>query len=377
MARRDSPLRFLAISVLSAAPLFADAAPAGAAFKTLKVGMEAADLSFKRFDGGEVTLASLKEGSGSLLVFWATWSPKSEPALREAQALHEKHGAAGLRVVAVNLNRPDVGLQEQGLIEKAVQAQGLTMPVVIDPGFASSSGIGVVANPSIALLDGRGVLVWEGAGWSKSLEEELRAEVELLLGLRQPPAGDAAAAVKRHVPERKVLLNYNLGRTFLRQGNAGKARTLFEAAADADPQWAAPRVLLGHLLLAQGGADDLAQAEPHFCRACEIDPADVSALAGLGEVLLRTNRVEEAAGLFEKAHALDPAFTPAVAGRAMALTRLGRAAEARTLYDQALELNPRDAAVIAGRAECRELEGKPAEAVADYRQAVEILLGAR
>ncbi len=355
----------------AAAALLLPAPPARAAFKYLKTGMEAADFELRTLDEGEITLASLKQGPGSLLVFWATWSPKSEPALREAQRLHERFAASGLRVVAVNVNRPELGLLEREEVRKAAADLGLTLPVALDPGLATCATVGIVANPSLALLDGRGVLVWDAAGWSRAVEEGLRAQVETLLGLRQKAVEPTA---RQHSPERKALLNYNLGRSFLRQGNRAKARTQFEAAAESDAAWAAPRSLLGHLLLQQGGARDLAEAEGHFRAAVAIDGGDVSALTGLGEVLIRSGNAEEAAATLEKAHALDPAFTPAVAGRALALARLGQQGEALALFELALELNPRDAAIFAGRAECRELAGNAAEAAADYRRAVEILL---
>lgn len=362
------PASALLVSALTAA------APASAAFKYLKPGMEAADFTLQTLDDQELPLAQIKESPAALLVFWATWSPKSEFALREAQALHERYAGSGLRMVAVNLDRPEIGLQERALIEKATRGAGLTVPVALDPGLAASSSIGVVANPSFALLGARGVLVWDASGWSRSVQESLREHVEIVLGLRTTAA---AEAVKGHRPEHKALLNFNLGRTFLRQGNPGKARTLFESAAEADPAWSAPRTLLGHLLLQQPGGRGLAQAEALFRASVAIDPGDVSALAGLGETLLQANRVDEAAPFLEKAHELDAAFTPAAAGRARVLARQGRLAEALALFATALELNPRDAEILAGRAECRETEGSLAEAATDYRRAVEILLGMR
>jgi len=348
--------------------------PAQASFKYLKPGMEAADFTLRTLDDQEITPARLKESRATLLVFWATWSPKSEFPLREAQALYARYAGAGLRVVAVNLDRPDVGQRERTLIDQAVRDFGLTIPVAIDTGFALSSSVGVVAYPSLALLDERGALVWDGAGWSRSLQDSLREQLEALLGLRE---AKVAAAVKGHRPEHKALLNFNLGRTFLRQGNPGKAREFFESAAAADPAWSAPRTLLGHLALQQQGGLGLTQAEALFSAAIGIDPDDVSALAGLGDVLLLTNRVGEAAPLFEKALALDASFTPAVAGHARTLARQGRTGEAVTLFEAALELNPRDATILAGLAECRETGGNLAGAMVDYRRALEILLGAR
>jgi Flp pilus assembly protein TadD/peroxiredoxin len=347
---------------------------ATAAFKYLKPGMEAAEFTLKTLDDKEITLAGLKQSPASLLVFWATWSPKSEPAVREAQALMERHGAKGLRVVAVNVDHPDVGLRERGAIEKTVRDLGITLPVALDPGFATCSCIGIVANPSFALLDARGVLLWDAAGWSRSVSDALNEQVEIALGIRKPAE---QAVAPRYAPVHKALLNYNLGRTFMRQGNDAKARALFESAAETDPKWAAPRTLLGHIVLQQGGSRDLAQAEELFRAAVAIDPGDVSALSGLGETLLRLNRLAEAEAVLAQARSLDPAFTPAVTGHALVLARSGRHGEAIGLFEQALELNPRDAAIYAGRAECRELSGETAAASADYRRAVEILLGAR
>ena len=374
MTRLGMPQRATILVLTFLAAALAGACPATASFKYLKPGMEAAEFSLRALDDQEITLASLKTSPAALVVFWATWSPKSEPALREAQALEGRHGAAGLRVVAVNLDRPDIGLPERALIEKAARDFGLTIPVATDPGFAACASIGVVANPSFALFDARGVLVWDGAGWSRSVQESLREHVEILLGVREPPA---SKTVTGHRPDHKALLSFNLGRTFLRQGNPGKAADLFAAAAAADQAWSAPRTFLGHLLLQQPGGRGLAAAETLFRAAVAIDPGDVSALAGLGETLLLGNRLAEAAPVLEQAHALDAAFTPAVAGRARVLARQGRTAEAMTLFAAALELNPRDAAILAGRAECREADGDLAAATTDYRRALEILLGAR
>jgi tetratricopeptide (TPR) repeat protein len=363
----------VSLAVLSVAA-FGGAGPAAAAFKYLKPGMEAAEFTLKTLDEQEITLAGLKQGPAALLVFWATWSPKSGPALREAQALMERHGAAGLRVVAVNIDHPEIGLRERGAIEKSVGELGIKLPVALDPGFATSSGIGIVATPCFALLDARGILLWDAAGWSRSVGDALHEQVGIALGIRKPAEQVAA---RSYAPVHKALLNYNLGRTFMRQGNEAKARALFESAAETDPAWSAPRTLLGHIVLQQGGARDLAQAEVLFRAAVAIDPGDVSALSGLGETLLRLGRLAEAETVLAQARSIDPAFTPAVTGHALVLARSGRPGEALGLFEQALELNPRDAAIYAGRAECRELSGEAAAATADYRRAVEILLGAR
>lgn len=96
----------------------------------------------------------------------------------------------------MNLDRADLGLKERALVETTVRDLGLTISVAHDPGLgASSSCIGVVANPSLALLDARGVLAWDGAGWSQSLQDALRDQVKALLGL-----GGSAPAERSSAP---------------------------------------------------------------------------------------------------------------------------------------------------------------------------------
>lgn len=368
LQHRVLPWLAAAALALAAAPT-----PASGAFKYLKPGMEAADFTLRLLDERELPLAELKRSPATLLVFWATWSPHAEAALRFAQALATEHGGRGLRVVAVNLNRQEIGLQDRALIDKTVASLGLAVPVALDPGFVVSGAFGIVAYPSGALLDAKGVLVHDTAGWSNATAEATREGVEVLLGVRTPPA--AAAASPARAPERKALLYFNLGRSHLRQGERSKAVGSLASAAEADPAWAAPRVLLGHQLLQEGRESVLGTAEEHFRAAVALEPENVSAICGLGEVMLRTGRLDDAAGLFEKAVALDATFTPALTSRGLVMARQGRSAEALALFAAAQALNPRDAGTWAGQAESRELEGNLREAAADYRKAVEILLG--
>jgi tetratricopeptide (TPR) repeat protein len=348
---------------------------AAAAFKFLKPGMPAADFSFRTLDDREITLATIKQSPASLIVFWATWSPRSEQALRDAQGFLERYGARGLAVVALNTDRAVAGLRPREAADKAMAAWGVTLPVAIDEGLATSTSFGVVASPAAALLDAQGVLVHEVSSWSKAAADGCREQIEALLGLR--PAAPQAAQARGPQPAHRALLSYNLGRNLLRQGERAKAIDMLDSAAQADAGWAPPRTLLGHLLLQEGTEESRRRAEELFRDATRLDPADVAALSGLGEALLAAGRFEEAAAALEKAAALDGTYTPAVTGRALALTRLGRNREALELFDAALALNPREAAAYAGRGECRRAGNDLAGAAGDYRQAVEILLGSR
>jgi Flp pilus assembly protein TadD len=147
-----------------------------------------------------------------------------------------------------------------------------------------------------------------------------------------------------------------------------------EDSVEADDKFAAPRILLGHLLLGEKSPEALARAEELFRTAVQSEGENVSALSGLGEALLEQGKDEEAAEQFRKAIDIDPAFTPAVANMALVLARQGKAEDARERFKEALELNPLDPGTYFRRGESLEGTGNLGGAAADYRRAIEIIM---
>ena len=345
-----------------------------AAFKYLKTGMEVPEFTLATMKGEEIALSSYRGNPATIVLFWATWSPRSRPALEDAQKLLAEHGEKGLKVLAVNVNRVDINHKDRQEIQDMKSELGLTMPLAVDEGLAAYSGFGVVATPSTAVLDKDGKIVFEAASYLRSTGTDIREQVEVLLGLREPPSEEAVAEVEVYKPVRKALLYYNLGRNLLRLGNADKAMSKLEESVEADEKFTAPRILLGHLLLGEKSEKSLARAEELFRGAVEGDPENVSAICGLGEALLEQGKTDEAGEFFTKAIELNPAYTPAVANMALVLARQGKGEESRKGFESALELNPLDAGTYHRRAESLEVQDNLSGAAADYRRAIEILL---
>jgi tetratricopeptide (TPR) repeat protein len=345
-----------------------------AAFKYLKTGMEIPEFTLATMKGEEIALSSYRGNPATIILFWATWSPRSRPALENAQKLLAEHGEKGLKVLAVNVNRMDINHKDRSEIQDMKSELGLTMPLAVDNGLAAYSGFGVVATPSTAVLDKDGKIVFEAASYLRSTGTDIREQVEVLLGLREPSSEEAVAEVEVYKPARKALLYYNLGRNLLRLGNADKAMSKLEESVEADDKFTAPRILLGHLLLGEKSEKSLARAEELFRGAVEGDPENVSAICGLGEALLEQGKTDEAGEFFTKAIELNPAYTPAVANMALVLARQGKGEESRKGFESALELNPLDAGTYYRRAESLEVQDNLSGAAADYRRAIEILL---
>ena len=373
--RYFSHILYITTSLAMITVMFLVIPHAAAGFKYLKTGMEVPDITLKSFKGDEVNLADLKGSPASIIVFWATWSARSISALKEVQKIAEEYGEKGLNVLTVNVNSPKMKYQDTQDVTKMKDDLKLSLKVAVDDGYRAYNTFGVVATPSFAVLDSNGTIVHEAASFRKATADELRAEVEVLLGLRERVEEDAVVETA-YKPERKSLLYYNLSRNLLSQGNREKAIRKLEDSVEADPKFPAPRVLLGHLLLNERTEDNLAKAEKLFREAIAADPENVSALSGLGEVLLEKDSVDEASEVLEKALALNDTYTPAVVNMAFALARQGKTDEAKSRFDEAVELNPLDANIYQRRGKSAELEGNMSAATEDYRKAVEILLGA-
>lgn len=347
---------------------------AGAAFKYLKVGMEVPEFSMKTLEGQEYTLAQIKGQPATLIVFFATWSPRSTPALGDAQKLAAQYADKGLRVLAVNVNRLSLGPDDRRQIDDLRTSLKLTVPIVIDAGLETYNAFGVVATPSTAVINAEGKIVHEAASYLRSTGDDIRESVEILLGVREAPQADAVAAKPAYKPDSKALRHFNFGRTMLQRGNRDKAIDQLEQAAAADPTYAAPRVFLGHLLLAKKDPKGLEQAAELFATAIALAPDDVTAHTGRGEALLELGRTDEALAAFEKAVSLDPTYTPAMSNLALVLAKQGKAADAEAKFKAALELNPLDAGTYFRRAQGSEAGGDLKAASADFRRALEILM---
>ena len=298
---------------------------AGAAFKYLKVGMDVPEFSLKTLDGQEYTLAQVKGQPATLVVFFATWSPRSTPALEDAQKLAVQYADKGFTVLAVNVNRLSLGPDDRRQIEDLKESLKLTMPIVIDAGLETYNAFGVVATPSTAVVDAEGKIVHEAASYLRSTGDDIREAVEILLGVREAPKADAVAAKPVYKPDSKALRHFNFGRTMLQRGNRDKAIDQLEQAAAADPTYAAPRIFLGHLLLAKKDAEEPAAGRGPVRGGGRARPGGRDrAHRAAARRCWSSGKIDEALAAFEKAVALDPTYTPAMSNLALVLAEAGQ-----------------------------------------------------
>lgn len=352
-------------------------APAAAAFKYVEVGQKAPDFALKTLDGQEVRLSDRVGPKALAVVFWATWSARSKPLLADLAELYRQRKDQGFEVIAVNVDHEQLEGEARAAVEAA--AKDLPFPVVVDEGLATYYAYGVVATPSLALLDEGGTVRYALASYSTAAKRDLRDAVDALLGIHEEAAPRFAVKKRDYVPPKKATLHYQKAQVLIRRGMARKAIRDLERAAKIDPKWAEPRVLLARIYLERAAKRPryLEKAEAVLREAREIQPRHVQTVGLLAEVLEARGKHDEALAAAEEALGFEPAYTPALVVKARALRSLGRPDEAARAVDAALELDPRNPRVLAEKGEVAAALGRWEEAAGAFRRAVELAWKAR
>jgi peroxiredoxin len=129
-----------------------------------KVGDQAADFSLKNVDGSMVSLASMKDVKGYIVVFTCNTCPYAVMYEDRIIALHNKYASQGYPVVAINPNDPDVKAGDD-FASMQVRAKEKKFPFkyLFDDGQKVYPAFGATRTPHIYLLDANRYVRYIGA----------------------------------------------------------------------------------------------------------------------------------------------------------------------------------------------------------------------
>ncbi len=99
-----------------------------------------------------------------LLNFWATWCGPCKMEMPSLETLYRKFRASKLAVVGVSND-----MFGATVVKPYVESQGLTFPVLLDPGSDVSNSFRVLSLPTTYLIDPDGNIIGEQSGaenWS-------------------------------------------------------------------------------------------------------------------------------------------------------------------------------------------------------------------
>jgi len=166
------------------------------------------------------------------------------------------------------------------------------------------------------------------------------------------------------VIEPRAEIYSDLGFTLARMGKTDEAFTAYREALALDPECASAHLNMA-VTYVQGGK--LAEAEAHYRKALPGRPT-AETHNGLGYVLGRQGRGDEAIAEYRKAIEIDPKYAPAYNNLAEALVRAGELAEAEQAYQGSLAVKQSPAVYNALGAVQRRL-GKTDEAEQQFAKA--------
>lgn len=129
-----------------------------------KVGDQAADFSLKNVDGTMVSLASMKDVKGYIVVFTCNTCPYAVMYEDRIIALHNKYAAQGYPVVAINPNDPDVKAGDDfASMQARSKEKKFPFKYLFDEGQKVYPAFGATRTPHIYLLDANRYVRYIGA----------------------------------------------------------------------------------------------------------------------------------------------------------------------------------------------------------------------
>jgi peroxiredoxin/predicted negative regulator of RcsB-dependent stress response len=344
-------------------------APAAATLQSLQTGMEAPDFSLKTITNETKTFATVKGEKLTILVFWSTWSSKSEKVLKRMQQLHEKYKGQGVSIIGVNVDEQKISNSMLAEIQALSERLKISFPMLVDHGLVAFHDYGVIALPTTVIMDKERVIVHELSGYPLVGSE---AMVDFIISTIEGKKATVVEAKTRYQPNKNALRFYNMGKTTLRSKRmAETAEMWFKKAIEADATFVLPHLSLGKMYLQRGDAA-LAQAE--YKEALAREPGHPIALCELGLILVNEGKVGEGAALFEAAKKVEESYAPCYYYAGYAYGKEGKLEDALKMFDEAEKINPFDYNNFVYKGKVFEGQKDQKKAFEAYEKALEILL---
>ncbi len=262
-----------------------------AALKELGPGDRVADVRLLTPDEEAVRLSQLVPAKGAVVVFWASWNPRSPEVLGYLGELHERYAPQGLTVIPINVEHEGTGPEDRRSYGSTYAGWGLPWPTYFDPKLEAFDAVGVISLPTTVYLAPDLHIVGAYPGFPGEAQDALPLLVEKGLGIWKPEVAVRKPIAVRYEPANGAGAVFQTGRLLYRRGQRGKASAQFAKAGGLDPDYPEPRSALAYLAHLSGDEQAVADA----LAALEKNGAENPRFReGYGLSLLATGRREAA-----------------------------------------------------------------------------------
>ena len=134
------------------------------------------NVQLKDINGNTVQTGSISNnGKPVIISFWATWC---KPCLRELKAIHEVYpdwqDETGVKMIIVSIDQT----QDANKVKPLVDGNGWEYEVLLDPNSDFKRAMNVQNVPHVFVLDGKGKIVYNHAGYVDGGEEDIYEALE-------------------------------------------------------------------------------------------------------------------------------------------------------------------------------------------------------
>ncbi len=144
-------------------------------------GRKAPDFTLKDLKGQRVSLSALIAEGPVLLDFWATWCGPCKQAMPLLAEIYEKYSDDGFTLVAISVDNT----RSLSKVRPYIRSQGFSFPVLLDTDGEVLKRYRGSNVPHTVLVASDGTIRKVWIGYHPGEEEEIEAEVELLVSNRQ------------------------------------------------------------------------------------------------------------------------------------------------------------------------------------------------
>ena len=129
------------------------------------------NVQLKDIDGNTVQTGAISNNGKPIIIsFWATWC---KPCLRELKAIHEVYldwqDETDVKMIIVSMDQA----QDANKVKPLVDGFGWEYEVLLDPNGDFKRAMNVQNVPHVFVLDGKGKIVYNHAGYVDGGEEDI------------------------------------------------------------------------------------------------------------------------------------------------------------------------------------------------------------
>jgi len=218
----------------------------------IEVGQKIEPRQFRTIEREKITLP-VEEGL-TVLLFWSTWSPRSEPALGLWKKFGDEYRDNGVKVFTINADHQDMQPEDVQLVRDYIAQREIELPVVVDSQLELFNEIGVIVLPTTLIFKPDGTLDYKYAGFPTSAELDLKQDLEAKLGIAEEPTAEEETTRGKlaYQPKNNALLFFGMGKRYHEKGYPEKAKAKYIEALQKDSEYPDPLRSLERLFFDQG-----------------------------------------------------------------------------------------------------------------------------